>query len=408
MFTELNLHEKLLHALQKLGFDKPTEVQQKSLPLALAGKDLIVQAATGSGKTVAFALPVLQRLLENKGPAQGTRALILSPTRELARQLARDFTALSRFTGFHNAVICGGQEFKVQRAFFRKDPEIIVATPGRLLEHIQQQTPLLDQLEVLVLDEADRLLEMGMLEDVLEIVAHCNPLRQTLLFSATMPPPVKQLAGKIQQAPEEVLLHNRQQHVAIRQQYVLADDDRHKEKLLLWLLQNETFQQAVVFTNTRERANQLCGVLRYRGVKSDFLHGELKQDKRNATLAAFRESRFQVLVASDLAARGLDIKGIELVINFDMARKGDDYVHRIGRTGRAGNNGLAIALIAPEEWNLKASIERYLAVSMERRSIKAVPGLYKGPGKLKNSGKAVGLRNKGKSKIRSKNKSGVK
>lgn len=406
MFTELNLHEKLLHALQTLGFDKPTEVQQQTLPLALAGKDLLVQAATGSGKTAAFALPLLQRLLMSKGPAQGTRALILSPTRELARQLARDFTALGRFTGFQNVVISGGQEFKVQRAFFRKDPEIIIATPGRLLEHIHQQTPLLDKLEVLVLDEADRLLEMGMLDDVQQILAHCNPLRQTLLFSATMPLAVKRLAEKIQQAPQELLLHNRQQHLDIRQQYVLADNDKHKEKLLLWLLQNESYQQAVVFTNTRERANQLCGTLRYKGVKSDFLHGELKQDKRNATLAAFRESRFQVLVASDLAARGLDIKGVGLVINFDMARKGDDYVHRIGRTGRAGNDGLAIALIAPDEWNLKASIERYLAVSMERRSIKAVPGLYKGPGKLKNSGKAAGVRNR--SKARPKVKARVK
>ena len=182
----------------------------------------------------------------------------------------------------------------------------------------------------------------------------------------------------------------REQHDSIRQQYILADDDKHKEKILLWLLENEPFERALVFTNTKDQANHLCGVMRYRGQRAGFLHGDVKQDIRNSTTTAFREGKINVLVASDVASRGLDVKGIDLVVNFDMARKGDDYVHRIGRTGRAGEKGLAVAFIAPNEWNLKASIERYLNVTFESRKIKELPGTYKGPKKLKASGKAAG------------------
>ncbi|MGB4246596.1 MAG: DEAD/DEAH box helicase [Pseudohongiellaceae bacterium] len=390
MFTDLLLDQRLLKSVDKLGFEQPTPVQQQAIPLAMAGKDLLVNAATGSGKTAAFLLPILQRMITSPGPKEGTRALVLVPTRELARQIGKECEKLASYCGLKVGVITGGQEFSVQRALLRRDPQIIIATPGRTLELVKEGTTLFTGLEVLVLDEADRLFEMGFIDDVLAIIATCNPARQTMLLSATLPAGVRRLMQVLNE-PERVTVNTaREQHDSIRQQYILADDDKHKEKLLLWLLENEPFERALVFTNTRDQANHLCGVMRYRGQRAGFLHGEVKQDIRNSTTTAFRDGKINVLVASDVASRGLDVKGIDLVVNFDMARKGDDYVHRIGRTGRAGQQGLAVAFIAPNEWNLKASIERYLNVTFESRKIKELPGTYKGPKKLKASGKAAG------------------
>ncbi|OGT70919.1 MAG: RNA helicase [Gammaproteobacteria bacterium RIFCSPLOWO2_02_FULL_57_10] len=384
------LDQRLLKSVDKLGFEQPTPVQQQAIPLAMAGKDLLVNAATGSGKTAAFLLPILQRMITSPGPKEGTRALVLVPTRELARQIGKECEKLASYCGLKVGVITGGQEFSVQRALLRRDPQIIIATPGRTLELVKEGTTLFTGLEVLVLDEADRLFEMGFIDDVLAIIATCNPARQTMLLSATLPAGVRRLMQVLNE-PERVTVNTaREQHDSIRQQYILADDDKHKEKLLLWLLENEPFERALVFTNTRDQANHLCGVMRYRGQRAGFLHGEVKQDIRNSTTTAFRDGKINVLVASDVASRGLDVKGIDLVVNFDMARKGDDYVHRIGRTGRAGQQGLAVAFIAPNEWNLKASIERYLNVTFESRKIKELPGTYKGPKKLKASGKAAG------------------
>lgn len=390
MFTDLLLDQRLLKSVDKLGFEQPTPVQQQAIPLAMAGKDLLVNAATGSGKTAAFLLPILQRMITSPGPKEGTRALVLVPTRELARQIGKECEKLASYCGLKVGVITGGQEFSVQRALLRRDPQIIIATPGRTLELVKEGTTLFTGLEVLVLDEADRLFEMGFIDDVLAIIATCNPARQTMLLSATLPAGVRRLMQVLNE-PERVTVNTaREQHDSIRQQYILADDEKHKEKLLLWLLENEPFERALVFTNTRDQANHLCGVMRYRGQRAGFLHGEVKQDIRNSTTTAFRDGKINVLVASDVASRGLDVKGIDLVVNFDMARKGDDYVHRIGRTGRAGQQGLAVAFIAPNEWNLKASIERYLNVTFESRKIKELPGTYKGPKKLKASGKAAG------------------
>ncbi len=390
MFTDFSLDPSLLKAVDALGFTAPTPVQQQAIPLALEGKDLLVNAATGSGKTAAFLLPLLQGLLTRKGPKEGTRALVLVPTRELAKQIGKDAERLAQFTGLKVGVITGGQEFKVQRALLRRDPELLVATPGRTLELVKEGSTLFSHLEVLVLDEADRLFEMGFVDDVLAIVASCAQERQTLLLSATLPAGVRRLS-QVLRAPTRVMLDNarEQAHESIRQQYILADDNKHKERLLLWLLQNETYARALVFANTRDMATHLSGVMRYHDQAAGYLHGEIKQDVRTSTINAFREGKLKVLLASDVASRGLDVKGVDLVVNFDMARKGDDYVHRIGRTGRAGEQGLAVSLIAPNEWNLKASIERYLNLRLESRKIKECPGTYKGPKKLKASGKAA-------------------
>lgn len=389
MFAALQLDQKLLKSVDKMGFEQPTPVQQQAIPLALEGRDLLVSAATGSGKTAAFLLPILQHMINRPPPREGTRALILVPTRELARQIGKECEKLASYCGIKVGVITGGQEFKVQRALLRRDPEVLIATPGRMLELVNEGSTLFTHLEFLVLDEADRLFEMGFDEDVLTIIASCNEQRQTMLFSATLPGGVRRLMQVLTNPARVTVNAAREQHASIRQQCILADDDKHKEKLLLWLLENESFERALVFTNTRDMATHLSGVMRYRGQRAGYLHGEVKQDVRNSTTTAFRDGKINVLIASDVASRGLDVKGIDLVINFDMARKGDDHVHRIGRTGRAGEQGLAVSLIAPNEWNLKASIERYLNIKMEPRKVKEVPGSYKGPKKVKASGKAA-------------------
>ena len=404
MFTELSpanpINERLLKALEKLGFDQPTPVQEQSLPMALAGKDLLVSAETGSGKTVAFILPLLQRLLATDAPNSGTRALVLVPTRELARQVLKNCEALASFTYLKAGLIIGRENFQTQKALFRKNPEILIATPGRLVEHLEQNTPDFKDLEVLVLDEADRMLDMGFGEDVLKITKACNQERQTLLYSATLNQKgLRPMIEQVLRAPEKLLLNNvREQHKAIRQQVILADDNAHKEQLLLSLLTSEHFDKALIFTNTRAKADTLGEMLFRSEVRSGVLHGEMEQEHRNRVVERLRTGHINALVASDVAARGLDIKGVDLVINFDMARSGDDYLHRIGRTGRAGETGLAISLISDPEWNLMASIERYLNQKFERRLVEGLAGHYKGPKKLKASGKAAGTKKKKQAK----------
>ncbi len=394
MFSEFFLNDRLIKAVEKLGFDNPTPVQLQAIPPAMEGKDLLVSAKTGSGKTVAFFLPTLHRLLENRRPDSGTRALVLVPTRELARQVHKHCIQLAGFTSVGVGLVTGGQSFKYQASEFRKNPEIIIATPGRLLDHIEHGIPDFSDLEVLILDEADRMLDMGFSQDVLTIAAHCNTDRQSLLFSATLHHRgLKQITDSMLKNPEVITTSTVQdQHEEIRQQILTADDALHKEKITRWLLENETFEKAVIFTNTREKANKLGAALRYQHQRVAVLHGEMDQDSRNQVMLMLRRGIVNVLVATDVAARGLDVKGIDLVINFDMARSGDDYIHRIGRTGRAGKQGLAISLISAPEWNLMSSIERYLKQRFEKRSIKAVQGGFKGPKKLKASGKAAGTK----------------
>lgn len=395
-----SLNERLLKALDKLGFDKPTPVQEQSIPHALAGKDLLVSAETGSGKTAAFLLPTLHRLLATDAPNTGTRALILVPTRELARQVSKECQTLASFSSLKVGLIIGREDFKYQKTMFRKNPEIIVATPGRLMEHLDQGTPDFKDLEVLILDEADRMLDMGFGDDVLKIAALSNTERQTFLFSATVNQKgMADMTRQVLRAPIQLMLNSvRDPHKSIRQQIILADDNSHKEKLLLSILSTENYDKALVFTNTRAKADVLGSQLFKSEIRSGVLHGELEQEHRNRVVERFRTGHISVLIASDVAARGLDIKGIDLVINFDMARSGDDYLHRIGRTGRAGESGLAVAFINATEWNLMASIERYLGQRFEHREIKGLIADYKGPKKIKTSGKAAGSRKKKEAK----------
>ncbi|CAA9891228.1 ATP-dependent RNA helicase SrmB [Candidatus Methylobacter favarea] len=396
MFSYFSLAEQLLLAVNKLGFDKPTPVQIQAIPLAMEHKDLLVSAETGSGKTAAFLLPTLHRLITLPSTKFGTRALILAPTRELARQTFTQCRKLAEFTSLKVGLVTGGDDFKHQQGMIRRNAEIIISTPGRLLELIEQESLDFSHLDVLILDEADRMLDMGFSEAVLAIAGRCNSQRQTLLFSATLTHyGVIKIADRILKNHKVVALNTLYDgHSNIEQQIVLADDNEHKQKLLAWLLLNETYNKALVFTNTRIKANELQGPLRGQKLRVGVLHGEMDQKDRNRMMELFRAGEVNIMIATDLAARGLDVKGINLVINFDIPRNGIDYIHRIGRTGRIDELGLTIALVKATEWNLMAGIERFLKQKFKRRNIKDLQGKYKGPKKLKASGKAAGIKKK--------------
>ncbi|MEH6499697.1 MAG: DEAD/DEAH box helicase [Pseudoalteromonas distincta] len=396
MFSEFALHERLLKGLEELKFDTPTQVQEAAIPLAIEGNDLHVIAQTGSGKTGAFVLPLLQRLMTEDSQALEPRALILLPTRELARQILSEVQRFAKFTFIKAELITGGEDFKVQSAKMRKNPDIIIATPGRALEHLAANSLILSSIQVLVLDEADRMLDMGFTEDVMKLANACPPERQTMLFSATKgSAALKRVVEEVQRTPHLLQLSTvRDDTPAITQQVIAADDQAHKEALLKWLLVNESPGKAIVFTNTRVMADRLNGVLRAMDLRVYVLHGEKDQKDRKLAIERLKQGSVGVLVATDVAARGLDIDELDLVINFDMPRSGDDYLHRVGRTGRAGAEGVAISLIAPHEWNLMSSIERYLRRQFERRVVKELPGSYKGPKKTKSSGKPVGSKKK--------------
>ena len=390
LFSELALHERLQRALTERGFERATPVQEQALPLAMHGKDLMVSAETGSGKTAAFLLPMLNHMHTHPAPQSATRGLILVPTRELGLQVLKECELLARYTYVKAGLIVGGEDFRHQVNILRKNPHILIATPGRLMEHMRNRNHDFTDLEYLVLDEADRMLDMGFGADVLNIIDDCRLERQTLLFSATLESRgLGPMADKILRDPTRLRLNHQEQHAKIHQQIVLADDTAHKEQLLIWLLHHETYDKALVFTNTKARAEEFISKVRVKGLQAGILHGDMSQRERKHVMRLLTDGKINILIATDVAARGLDIKGIDLVINLEMARNGDDYVHRIGRTGRANQQGLAISLIGPDEWNRMAGIERYLRLSFEKRTIKALIGSYKGPKKLKNSGKAA-------------------
>lgn len=397
MFAQFALHERLLKAVAEFKFTEPTPVQAAAIPPALEGKDLRVIAQTGSGKTAAFVLPMLNRLLgDGSSKARvSVRALILLPTRELAQQTLKEVERFAQYTFIKAGLITGGEDFKVQAAMLRKI-DIVIGTPGRLIEHANAGNLLFDDVEVLVLDEADRMLDMGFAEDVQRLAELCDREHQTLLFSATSGGAgLREVVAKVLRDPTHLQL-NRVSELAegTRQQIITADHNYHKEQLVEWLLSNETYDKAIIFTNTRAQADRLYGKLVANEFKTFVLHGEKDQKDRKLAVDRLRQGAVKVLVATDVAARGLDVEGLDLVINFDMPRSGDEYVHRVGRTGRAGAEGLAISLITHSDWNLMSSIERYLKQRFEKRTVKELKGSYQGPKNLKASGKAAGTKKK--------------
>ncbi len=396
MFSQFALHERLLKAVAELKFVEPTPVQVAAIPPALEGKDLRVTAQTGSGKTAAFVLPMLNRLMGDAKPRVVIRALILLPTRELAQQTLKEVERFSQFTFIKSGLITGGEDFKVQAAMLRKVPDILIGTPGRLLEQLNAGNLDLKAVEVLVLDEADRMLDMGFAEDVQRLAGECKGAHQTMLFSATSGGNgLREMVNSVLKDPLHLQLNAVSQlSDGVRQQIITADHNQHKEQLVYWLLANETYQKAIIFTNTRVAADRLYGRLVAAEHKVFVLHGEKDQKDRKLAIDRLKQGGVKILVATDVAARGLDVDGLDLVINYDMPRSGDEYVHRIGRTGRAGNEGLAISLICHGDWNLMSSVERYLKQNFERRVVKELKGTYGGPKKVKASGKAVGVKKK--------------
>ncbi|WP_068825653.1 DEAD/DEAH box helicase [Pseudomonas sp. BMS12] len=396
MFTQFALHERLLKAVAELNFTEPTPVQAAAIPPALEGRDLRVTAQTGSGKTAAFLLPLLHRLIGEAKPRVEIRALILLPTRELAQQTLKEIERFAQYTFIKSALVTGGEDFKVQAAELRRMPDILVATPGRLIEHLNSGTVDLKPVQVLVLDEADRMLDMGFAEDIERITGECAKREQTLLFSATGGGKVlREMIGKVLREPVHLKLNSiDQMSETTRQQIITADDPGHKERLVHWLLSNETYRKAIVFTNTRVQADRLYGHLVAADYKAFVLHGDKDQKDRKLAIDRLKQGGTKVLVATDVAARGLDVDGLDLVINFDMPRSGDEYVHRVGRTGRAGAEGLAVSLICHNDWNLMSSVERYLKQRFERRVVKELKGSYQGPKNVKASGKAAGVKKK--------------
>lgn len=392
MFETLQLPPPLATALSKQGITEPTDVQQAVIPAVIDGQDLLVSAQTGSGKTVAFALPLLLRFHRSAAARTGIRSLVLVPTRELARQIHQVCRQLGAGIQVGAYSLTGGASFKEQNAALRKVPDMLIATPGRLLEHLKQGSVDLSDIECLVLDEADRMLDMGFREDVMAIIERCPSERQTLLLSATLEHRgVTGLAKQLLKEPQIIALHQaRTVPTNIQQQFLLSDDDAFKEKQLLAILANSGKESVIVFTNTIVKAERLQARLRNGERRCGLLHGNLSQDERNAVVSGLRSGKFKTLITTDVAARGLDLPAVAKVINFDLARKGDEYLHRVGRTGRAGQPGLAISFIAPNEWNLLASIQRYTSQSFERIELPGLKSSYQGPAKVRASGKAYG------------------
>ena len=393
---DLPLHKQLFKALDVLGFSEATEVQSSAIPAILEGRDVMVSAKTGSGKTAAFLLPMMDKMLRIDAPRNsGTRGLILLPTRELALQTVKTFEKFAKFTPIKCGLVIGGEAYKHQIASLRRNPEVLIATPGRLVEHLDKGSIDFDDLEFLVLDEADRMLDMGFTEDMNKIAATCREQRQTLLFSATLK---HRNFGRIQdilENPVSIEVDSfKEGHSQITQQMILADDDDHKQKLIVALVEEEQADKVFVFCKTRAQCTAVGQHLAATELKVGYLHGDIPQSDRKQVLNRFRDGKLQVLVATDVAARGLDVPDVDLVINYTVAHSGDDHVHRVGRTGRAGKQGKAVMLVDRIDWNKNSSIERYLKIRFEQRSVKGLKADYTGPNKLKKSGKAAGAREK--------------
>ena len=359
LFKDLNLDPQLLNAVESSGFAIPTEIQKQAIPIILANRDLMASAQTGTGKTAAFVLPVLQHLLKPaEKSGKGPRVLVLTPTRELAMQVNDHIRQFSRYTKFKTGTVVGGSPYPPQTKMLRKALDLLVATPGRLIDLMNQRQVDFSRLEVLVLDEADRMLDMGFIHAVKTIAAATPKTRQTLLFSATLEGAVLRIARQLLDNPVQVALAaNHQRHRDIRQHLYHADSGVHKHQLLNHLLGNSDLHQVLIFTATKRAADKLAKKLKAQDHKSKALHGDMSQSERKRTVEDMHRGECKLLVATDVASRGLDIKGISHVINFDLPMIAEDYIHRIGRTGRAGSQGVAISLVGPEDWDKLSRIE---------------------------------------------------
>ena len=363
-FPDLQLSPALVRGIQDLKYTEPTPIQRMAIPPALAGHDVLASAPTGSGKSAAFGLPVLQALLS--APEKETRALILAPTRELAQQITTHLTQLAKYTKIRVAAVHGGVGFGPQIQAFRRGTEIIVATPGRLMDLMQQNEARLDRINILVLDEADRMLDMGFLPAVRRIISRVPAQRQTLFFSATLAGNAAVLAQELLRQPVRVNLTPTATPVETVSQSVYAVEQHRKTELLVDLLKDNTIFSALVFTRTKARAERVASALARNNVGAERIHGDRSQAQRTRALESFKKGRYRVLVATDVAARGLDILDLGHVINYDVPAEPADYIHRIGRTARAQKTGDAITFVSQDETELFAHIERTMGKRVDR------------------------------------------
>ena len=382
-FELLNLHEHLLRAIQASGFTAPTDIQRQAIPLVQAGRDLMASAQTGTGKTAAFVLPALQRLLTAPTlPGRGPRVLILTPTRELATQVNENIRQFGKFCRFTNGSVVGGMPYPPQMKLLQQNLDLLVATPGRLMDHMERGRVDFSRLEILVLDEADRMLDLGFVDAVRDIAAATPATRQTLLFSATLEGRVMTIAKALLKDPARVqLADNHERHASIEQRVHQADNVGHKHRLLAHYLGHETLSQALIFTATKRGADELAKQLSEQGHASAALHGDMNQGARRRTVERVRRGQVRLLIATDVAARGLDIKGLSHVINFDLPMVAEDYIHRIGRTGRGGATGMAVSLIGPDDWRKLVGIERLTGRRLERAVVDGLEPSRPEPGR---------------------------
>lgn len=412
-FESLGLRAELLRAVAEAGYSTPTPIQQQAIPSVLEGRDIMGGAQTGTGKTAGFTLPLLQRLMQQSPsstkPAgnkpRAIRALVLTPTRELAAQVADSVATYGKYLPLSSAVMFGGVSINPQIKQLRKGVDILVATPGRLLDHVSQNTVDLSQLEILVLDEADRMLDMGFIRDIRKVLALLPKQKQTLFFSATFSDEIKQLANQLLNSPVLVEVARRNTTAESVSQLVHPVDKSRKRELLSYLIGSNNWQQVLVFNRTKHGANRLAEQLNTDGISSAAIHGNKSQGARTKALADFKSGKVRVLVATDIAARGLDIDQLPHVVNYDLPNVAEDYVHRIGRTGRAGNEGSAISLVCVDEHKLLKDIERLIKREIPKQvfddfkpdaSIKAEP-INQGRGRPANaSRKPAGNKNSGK------------
>ncbi|HET8656696.1 MAG TPA: DEAD/DEAH box helicase [Longimicrobiaceae bacterium] len=363
-FSSFDLHPSLLRGVESLGFENPTPIQEQSVPPAKAGRDLLAAAMTGSGKTAAFLLPIIDRLIDE--PRGTTRALILTPTRELAAQILDHFRELAAHTPVTAAAIFGGVAMGPQEQALRKGVDVLIATPGRLLDHFQHPYAKLDGLEVLVLDEADRMLDMGFLPAIRRVLKHLPRERQTLFFSATMPPAIVKLADEMLRDPERINVERKAAPATGITQAVYPVPEELKTGLLLELLRRGEVGQAIVFARTKHRTNRLYERLEKAGIAVARIHGNRSQAQRTDALAGFKDGRYRVLVATDIVARGIDVEALEHVVNFDVPHMPEDYIHRVGRTARAEATGDAYTFVSPEEEKDLRAIERAVGRPLRR------------------------------------------
>ncbi|MEZ2721243.1 DEAD/DEAH box helicase [Paenalcaligenes hominis] len=385
-FSSFGLHPDLLSSILAAGYSTPTPIQAQALPVVMQGRDVMGAAQTGTGKTAAFSLPILHRLMpfatHSASPARHpVRALILTPTRELADQVGESVKLYCKNTPLRSAVVFGGVDIHAQRDELRRGCEILIATPGRLLDHIEQKNVNLSQVGILVLDEADRMLDMGFLPDLDRIVRQLPPQRQSLLFSATFSPEIRKLGNNFLNNPVSIEVAARNATADTVQQSAYSAEGDEKRQAVIHVVRSKKLSQVIVFTNTKAGAARLARQLERDGIKAESIHGDKSQLERMKVLEAFKSNQVEVLVATDVAARGLDVAGVPCVINFDLPFNAEDYVHRIGRTGRAGAKGEAIALVSTEEMHLWADIQKLTGkkLSLQRLNLPAASSRQREP-----------------------------